>query len=150
MAKCGSTPMPVSPGSSNRIELRFVSRSRSRVVHCWPVTLRYCRSSWQTAQAASGCSLSACCVPQVVQMKFVIARHPPLLFVEGWPCRSPSAPDPLDLVAQSLQFGDDALSLVALNLDPPVFDCTTGPAPLLERSGKFPQAALVQLQVEYC
>ena len=36
MAKCGSTPMPVSPGSSNRIELRWVSRSLSSVVHCWP------------------------------------------------------------------------------------------------------------------
>ena len=79
MAKCGSTPMPVSPDSSKRIEFRLVRRSLSCVVHCWPVTLRYCRSSWQTAQAAGGCSLSACCVPQVVQMKFGIRRHRPFL-----------------------------------------------------------------------
>ena len=76
MAKCGSMPMPISPGSLNLIELRLVSRSRSRVVHCWPVTLTYCRSSWQMVQAAGGCSLSAYCVPQVVQMKFGMAHHP--------------------------------------------------------------------------
>ena len=70
MAKCGSTPMPISPGSSKRIEFRLVSRSLSSVVHCWPVALTYCRSSSQMAQTAGGCSLSACCVPQVVQMKF--------------------------------------------------------------------------------
>jgi hypothetical protein len=70
MANGGSMPTPISPGSSNLIELRWVSRSRSQVVHCWPVTLTYCRSSWQTAQAAGGWSLSAYCVPQVVQMKF--------------------------------------------------------------------------------
>src|SRR5262245_55607325 len=76
MAKCGSTPMPVSLGSSNRIELRCVSRILSSVVHCWPVTLRYCRSSWHTAQTGGGCSPSACCVPQVVQMKFGIQASP--------------------------------------------------------------------------
>ncbi len=54
MAKCGSTPMPISPGSSKRIELRLVSRSLSCVVHCWPVALTYCRSSSQMAQAAGG------------------------------------------------------------------------------------------------
>jgi hypothetical protein len=69
MAKCGSIPMPMSPGSSCLIELRFVSRSRSSVVHCCPIALTYWRSSSQMAQAPGGSSLSACCVPQVVQMK---------------------------------------------------------------------------------
>ena len=81
MAKGGSMPMPISPGSSNRIELRLVSRSSSSVVHCWPVALTYCRSSWQMAQAAGGWSLSAYCVPQVVQMKF--GMIPPPSFVTG-------------------------------------------------------------------
>ena len=76
MAKCGSMPMPIRPGSSNRIELRLVSRSLSSVVHCWPVALTYCRSSSQMAQAAGGCSLSAYCVPQVVQMKWGIVFSP--------------------------------------------------------------------------
>ena len=76
MAKCGSMPMPISPGSLNLSEFRLVSRSLSRVVHCWPVALTYCRSSWQMVQAARGWSLSAYCVPQVVQMKFGIAHHP--------------------------------------------------------------------------
>ncbi len=47
MAKCGSMPIPISPGSSNLTELRLVRRSFSRVVHCWPVTLTYCLSSWK-------------------------------------------------------------------------------------------------------
>jgi hypothetical protein len=76
MAKCGSMPTPISPGSLNLSEFRLVSRSLSRVVHCWPVALTYCRSSWQMVQAAGGWSLSAYCVPQVVQMKFGIAHHP--------------------------------------------------------------------------
>src|SRR6266536_1886788 len=66
------TNRSISPGSSNRIEFRWVSRSLSRVVHCWPVALTYCRSSWQMAQTAGRSSASACCVPQVVQMKFVM------------------------------------------------------------------------------
>src|SRR5207253_8145409 len=69
MAKCGSTPTPMSPGSLNLIELRLVSRNRSSVVHCWPVFLTYCLGSSQIVQAAGGCSLSAYCVPQVVHMK---------------------------------------------------------------------------------
>ena len=70
MAKCGSMPTPMSPDSSNRIELRLVRRSLSSVVHCWPVALTYWRSSWQIVQEAGGWPLSAYCVPQVVQMKF--------------------------------------------------------------------------------
>src|SRR6266404_5328252 len=60
-----------------------------------------------------------------------------------------SSPDPLDLVAQPLQLGDDALPLVALNLDAPVLDRPSGPAALLECCGQFSQAALVQRRVEY-
>lgn len=58
------------------IEFRLVSSSLSSVVQCWPVALTYCRSSWQMAQASGGWSLSAYCVPPVVQMKFGIAHHP--------------------------------------------------------------------------
>src|SRR5262245_13770392 len=76
MAKCGSIPTPINPGSLNFTEFRLVSRSLSRVVHCWPVALTYCRSSWQMVQPAGGWSPSAYCVPQVVQMKFGIAHHP--------------------------------------------------------------------------
>src|SRR5438309_2014246 len=63
--------------------------------------------------------------------------------------RRTSSPDPLDLEAQLVQLGDDALPLVALNLDAPVLDGAAGPAPLLERASEFPQAALVQGEVEY-
>ena len=63
-------PMPISPGSLNLIELRFVSRRRSSVVHCWPVFLTYCLGSSQIVQAAGGSSVSAYCVPQVAQIKF--------------------------------------------------------------------------------
>ena len=45
MAKCGSMPTPMSPASLNLSELQLVCRSLSRVVHCWPVALTYCRSS---------------------------------------------------------------------------------------------------------
>src|SRR6516164_2524051 len=76
MAKGGSMPTPISPGSSNLSEFLLVSRSLSRVVHCWPVALTYCRSSWQMVQAVGGWSLLAYCDPQVVQMKFGIAHHP--------------------------------------------------------------------------
>ena len=68
MTKCGSTPMPVNHGPSSRIELRWVSRSLSSVVHCWPVTLTYCRSSSQIGQLAGAPSLAGYWVPQVVQM----------------------------------------------------------------------------------
>jgi hypothetical protein len=62
--------MPISPGSLNLSEFRFVSRSLSSVVQCLPVFLTYCRSSRQMAHAAGGWSLSAYWVPQVVQLKF--------------------------------------------------------------------------------
>src|SRR5438445_5407661 len=52
--------------------------------------------------------------------------------------------DPFHLVTQPLQLGDKAFTVVALNLDPPVLDCSSAPAPLLERCRKFSQAALVQ------
>src|SRR6516165_4122055 len=60
-----------------------------------------------------------------------------------------SAPDPLDLVAQPLQLGDDALPLVALNLDAPVLDRAPGAAPLLEQGGEFPHAVVIERQVEH-
>src|SRR5207248_6311082 len=59
-----------------------------------------------------------------------------------------SSPNPLDLVAQPLQLGDDSLPLVALNLDPPVLDRPTRPAPLLEGGGEFFQAVFVHGHVE--
>jgi cytoskeletal protein CcmA (bactofilin family) len=54
----------------------------------------------------------------------------------------------IGLIAQSLQLGDDALPLVALNLDPPVLDCPTRPAPLFEQGGKFSHAVVIEGQVE--
>src|SRR5436190_23013932 len=68
---------------------------------------------------------------------------------KGIICDPRSAPDLLDLVAQLLQLGDDALPLVALNLDAPVLDCASGSATLLERCGQFSQAVLVQRHIEY-
>src|SRR5204862_8200145 len=56
---------------------------------------------------------------------------------------------PLDLVAQLLQLTDDALPLVALDFDSPVLDRSPGPAPLLQGAGEFPQATLVQGEVEH-
>jgi catechol 2,3-dioxygenase-like lactoylglutathione lyase family enzyme len=76
MAKYGSVPTPISPGSLNLIEVRLVSLRCSRVVQFWPVALTYCRSSWQMGQEGGGCSVPAYCVPEVVKMKFVIAHHP--------------------------------------------------------------------------
>src|SRR5262249_18563436 len=61
----------------------------------------------------------------------------------------PSAPDPLDLVAQLLQLRDDALLLVALNLDAPVLDRPTRAAALLEHGGEFPHAVVTERQVEH-
>src|SRR4051794_1411359 len=60
-----------------------------------------------------------------------------------------SAPDPLDLVTQPLQLGDDARPLIALNFDSPLLDGATGAAPLFERGGDLPQAALVPREIEY-
>src|SRR6516162_3040326 len=74
MPKCGSMPMPMSPGSLYLIEFRIVRRSLSRMVHCWPVFLTYCLGSSQIVQTAYGCSLSAYWVPQVVQMKLGMAH----------------------------------------------------------------------------
>src|SRR6187399_2120780 len=76
MAKCGSMPTPISPGSLYLIEFRPVTRSLSSVVHCCPVFLTYCRSSRQIVQALGGWSPSAYCVPQVVQMKFGMVTLP--------------------------------------------------------------------------
>ena len=55
-----------------------------------------------------------------------------------------SAPNPLDLVAQPLQLGDDALPLVALNFDPPALDRAPGAAPLLEQGCEFPHAVVIE------
>src|SRR6266567_895026 len=60
-----------------------------------------------------------------------------------------SSSDPLDLVAQLLQLGDDALPLVALYFNAPVLGRSSGAAALLECCGQFSQAALVQGHVEY-
>ena len=49
-------------------------------------------------------------------------------------CLGISTPDPLDLVAQLLQLGDDALPLVALNLDAPVLDRPPVPHRCLSRA----------------
>src|SRR5208283_2424724 len=68
----------------------------------------------------------------------------------SWPRPSSfSASDPFHLVAQLLQLGNNAFTLIALNLDPPILDRSPCPAPLLERGGEFPKASLVQRQVEY-
>ena len=75
MANCGSIPIPIRPGSLNLIDVRFVRRNRSSVVHCWPVLRTYCLSSWQIVQELGGWSLSAYCVPQVEQMKFGIFHY---------------------------------------------------------------------------
>src|SRR5262249_28556243 len=72
---------------------------------------------------------------------FAVHRIP--VRVEG------SAPDPLDLVAQLLQLGDDALPLVPLNLDPPVLDRPTRAIVLLEQGGEFLHAVVIERQVEH-
>ena len=60
-----------------------------------------------------------------------------------------SAPDPLDLVAQPLQLGDDALPLVALNLDPPILDRPSGATPILELRGQFEQTGFIKWDIRY-
>jgi hypothetical protein len=67
IAKDGSQPMPVSPGSSSRTSARCVARSSSSVVQRWPSEPTYCRSSSQIAQRAGGVADGACCVPHVTQ-----------------------------------------------------------------------------------
>jgi hypothetical protein len=61
---------------------------------------------------------------------------------------SRSASNPLHLVAQLLQLGDNAFTLIALNLDPPVFDRSPCPAPLFERGGEFPKRRFIQCEVD--
>src|SRR5262249_41351688 len=46
--------------------------------------------------------------------------------------------------------GDDALPLIALNLNPSILDRSPGPAALLQRRGEIAEATIVQLQTEHC
>src|SRR5262245_24308349 len=75
----------------------------------------------------------------------LLLRGPTRRFLEG----CVSSTHTLDLVAQFLQLGGDALPLVALNLDAPVLDRAPGAAPLLEQGGEFPHAFLIEWQVEH-
>ena len=82
-------------------------------------------------------------VAEGVQQQFSERHGTRLLVIEE------SSSDPLDLVAQLLQLGDDAFPLVALNLDPPVLDRPSGAAPLLEHGGEFPHAVVIERKVEH-
>src|SRR5712691_10069298 len=67
IANDGCDPMPMSPGSYCRYELKCVAASTGSVVHFCPLAGTYCRSSSQIAQLCGGTLLGAYCVPQAVQ-----------------------------------------------------------------------------------
>src|SRR5712691_1269403 len=69
MANDGCDPMPMSPGSYCRYELKCVAASTDSVVHFCPPAGTYWRSSSQIAQLCGGALLGAYCVPQAVQTK---------------------------------------------------------------------------------
>src|SRR5262249_22270377 len=57
------------------------------------------------------------------------------------------APHPLDVVAELLQFGDDAVTQVALDEDAPVLDRAAGAAALLELAGQGADTGLVERDI---
>src|SRR2546425_3558575 len=65
----GSTPIPVSSGSSSRISMRCpFAASSSSVVQAWPPCRTYCRSSSQMAHREGGPAVGACWTAHVTQM----------------------------------------------------------------------------------
>ena len=68
MAKGGCVPMPITPGSYWRYELKCPAARAASVVQVCPRGGTYCRSSSQIAQCCGGALLGVYWVPQAVQM----------------------------------------------------------------------------------
>ena len=66
----------VEGGGVNSIVPPANARSSS-VIHCWPCQPTYCRSSVQILHSSGGWSLSANCVPHVMQMYSLILQPVP-------------------------------------------------------------------------
>src|ERR1700687_4140278 len=76
IAKDGCVPMPITPGSCWRYELKCPAASAAGVVQVCPRGGTYCRSSSQIVQLRGGALLGAYCVPQAVQMNASISLSP--------------------------------------------------------------------------
>src|ERR1700674_3455092 len=83
MAKAGSVPMPITPGSCCRKPLRWPAASAGKVGEVCPCGGTYCRSSSQMTQHAGAVSVGAYWVPQAVQMKAGIESPADPVGLEG-------------------------------------------------------------------
>src|SRR5262247_1864537 len=73
IANCGCVPMPISPGSYWRYELKCPAIRAASVVHVCPRGGTYCRSSSQITHCRGATLLGVYWVPQAVQMNASIS-----------------------------------------------------------------------------
>ena len=66
-AACRTSALPATCTACSVV--LWATRSRSSVVHDWPVPGTNCRSSVQARHVSGGASAGRCCVPQAAQMK---------------------------------------------------------------------------------